>query len=192
MQWAAHHTDANSTIATNVTNADAQALARANAPDQALRFVPVGAEAWDYCRALAQANMEPYLTRRGQQWSRTGWDEKAPSREFFELYMARERVGFVSLWRDNDAGSVHIGDIQLEAHARNRGIGGAAIDRVVAIAASRDLGEVTLNVFRDNPAIHLYERMGFVVIDHGFDKLKMRRVLREQDERPGANDVQRL
>lgn len=160
-----------------LTNTDALALARANAADAALRFVPVGAEAWDYCRALAKANMEPYLTKRGQRWTTSGWDDKAPSREFFELYTDRERVGFVSLWRDNDGHSIHIGDIQLEANARNRGIGAQAIERVFAIARSRGLREVTLNVFRDNPAIRLYERMGFVAIDHGFDKLKMRHML---------------
>ncbi|MGL4232973.1 MAG: GNAT family N-acetyltransferase, partial [Casimicrobium sp.] len=152
---------------------------QANASDEALRFVPVGIEAWDYCRALAKANMEPYLLRRGQQWTRNGWDDKAPSREFFELYVARERVGFVSLWRDNDIGGVHIGDIQLEESARNRGIGKQAIERVFAIARSRGLREVTLNVFRDNPAIRLYERMGFVVIDHGFDKFRMRCILKD-------------
>ncbi len=162
-----------------LTNADALALVRANAHDTAMRFVPVGVETWDYCRALAQANMEPYLVRRGQQWTRTGWDEKAPSREFFELYVERERVGFVSLWRDNDIDGVHIGDIQLEEHARNRGIGKQAIERVFAIARSRGLREVTLNVFRDNPAIRLYERMGFVVIDHGFDKFRMRCILKD-------------
>jgi ribosomal protein S18 acetylase RimI-like enzyme len=164
----------------NVGNTDVSALARANAADHALRFVPVGAEAWDYCRALAQANMEPYLTKRGQHWSRAGWDDKAPSREFFELYVScepehkRERVGFVSLWKDNDANSVHIGDVQIEPPFRNRGYGTRAIERVFAIARSRGLHEVTLNVFRDNPARNLYERMGFKVVDLGFDKLKMR------------------
>jgi ribosomal protein S18 acetylase RimI-like enzyme len=160
-----------------VSNTDVAALARTNAPDESLRFLPVGEEAWDYCRALAQTNMEPYLTRRGQRWTGTGWDEKAPSREFFELYFARERIGFISLWRDNDIGGVHIGDIQLEPQARNRGIGRAAISRIFAMARARGLREVTLNVFRDNPAIHLYERMGFKVIDAGFDKFKMRYIL---------------
>jgi ribosomal protein S18 acetylase RimI-like enzyme len=160
-----------------VTNIDVATLARANTSDAAMRFVPVGDESWAYCRALAKANMEPYLTRRGQLWTKTGWDTKAPTREFFEIYVARERVGFVSLWKDTDHNAVHIGDIQLEEDARNRGIGQQAVDRVFAIARSRGLREVTLNVFRDNPAIRLYERSGFVVIDHGFDKLKMRKVL---------------
>lgn len=161
----------------SVSNTDVASLVRTNMPDAALRVVPVGEEAWDYCRALAQANMQPYLAKRGQHWSRTGWDDKAPSREFFELYVERERVGFVSLWRDNDNVSIHIGDLQLESAFRNRGIGARAIERVFAMARSRELREVTLNVFRDNPAIHLYERMGFTVIDHGFDKLKMRCML---------------
>jgi ribosomal protein S18 acetylase RimI-like enzyme len=166
-----------------ISNTDAEALRRANELDAALRFVPVGEEAWDYCRALAQANMEPYLTKRGQLWTRAGWDDKAPSREFFEVYCERDRIGFVSLWRDNDIGGVHIGDIQFEPQFRNRGYGARAIERVFAIARSRDLREVTLNVFRDNPAIRLYERVGFAVIDYGFDKLKMRATLQaSQDE----------
>jgi ribosomal protein S18 acetylase RimI-like enzyme len=163
-----------------VSNTDVEALRRANAQESALRFVPVGTEAWGYCRALAQANMEPYLTKRGQHWSRAGWDDKAPSREFFELYVERNRIGFVSLWKDNDNGSVHIGDVQIEPHYRNRGYGTRAIERVFAIARSRGLAEVTLNVFRDNPAKNLYERIGFRVVDHGFDKLKMRCALRAQ------------
>lgn len=176
MDSAISHADA------HATNIDALALSRANAPDPALRFVPVGEEGWDYCRALAQANMEPYLTKRGQRWSNAAWNEKAPSRELFELYSDREKIGFVSLWTDMEPTSVHIGDVQLEAHARNRGFGADALRRVFAIARSRGRSEVTLNVFRDNPAIHLYERMGFVVIDHGFDKLKMRCELRSRDD----------
>jgi ribosomal protein S18 acetylase RimI-like enzyme len=157
-----------------VSNVDAASLARANAPDEALRFVPVGSEAWDYCRELAQANMTPYLAKRGQIWNDGAWNKHAASREMFQLFVARERVGFVSIWHDSDNNSVHIGDLQLEARHIGRGIGTHAIEKIFAIARSRDLREVTLNVFRDNPAAKLYERLGFQIIDHGFDKLKMR------------------
>jgi ribosomal protein S18 acetylase RimI-like enzyme len=160
--------------------------AESAAQDAALRFVPVGEEAWDYCRALAQSNMEPYLVKRGQLWGRTAWDTMAPSREFFVLYAGQERIGFLSLWKDCDNNSIHIGDIQLEVFARNQGRGTRAIERVFAIAQSRGLREVTLNVFRDNPARNLYERLGFVVVDHGFDKLRMRRTLRLHDDAPRA------
>lgn len=160
-----------------VSNTDVAALVRANAPDEALRLVPVGSEAWDYCCALAQTNMQPYLIKRGQTWDPKNWNKFAATRDLYELYFARERIGFISFWRDNDIGGVHIGDIQLEPQARNRGIGRAAISRIFAIARARGLREVTLNVFRDNPAIHLYERMGFKVIDAGFDKFKMRYLL---------------
>ncbi len=160
-----------------VSNVDVASLRRANTVDEAMRFVPVGAEAWDHCRELARVNMEPYLLKRGQRWNAEAWDKHASTRELFELYVARERVGFVALWIDGDASAIHIGDIQLEASARNRGIGSRAIERVFAIARSRGSREITLNVFRDNPARNLYERLGFEVIDHGFDKLKMRKRL---------------
>jgi ribosomal protein S18 acetylase RimI-like enzyme len=164
-----------------VSNIDIAALARANAADEALRIVPVGSEAWPYCCELARANMTPYLTRRGQVWNGAAWDEKAPSREFFQLFAAiegkRALIGFVSLWHDRDNSSLHLGDIQLESNARNLGFGTKAIERIVLIARSRSLCEITLNVFRDNPAIRLYERCGFKIIDHGFDKLKMMKEL---------------
>jgi ribosomal protein S18 acetylase RimI-like enzyme len=164
-----------------VSNVDVAAAARANATDDALRIVPVGSEAWPYCRELAQLNMTPYLTRRGQAWNGAAWDEKAPSREFLQLFAAidgkRALIGFVSLWHDRDKNSLHVGDIQLEGNARNHGFGAKAIERIVLIARSRGLSEITLNVFRDNPAIRLYERCGFKVIDHGFDKFKMMKEL---------------
>ena len=40
------------------------------------------------------------------------------------------------------------------------------------MALSRGLNELTLNVFRDNPALRLYERFGFRCIDTQFDKRK--------------------
>jgi ribosomal protein S18 acetylase RimI-like enzyme len=171
-----------------VSNADVVAPARSGlqaetaVQDAALRFVQVGAEAWDYCRALAQSNMLPYLVKRGQHWASAAWDDKASSREFFELYGERVRIGFVSLWKNNDSSSIHIGDLQIEAQARNCGYGARALERVFAIARARGLTEVTLNVFRDNPAQNLYKRLGFVVVDRGFDKLKMRRTLCVQDD----------
>jgi ribosomal protein S18 acetylase RimI-like enzyme len=163
-----------------VGNVDVAALTRANKPDTALRFVPVGVEAWDYCRALAKANMEPYLIKRGQTWSDATWDKFAATRELFQLFADqgqwREAIGFVSLWFDPDE-PAHIGDLQLIAAAQGRGYGTRALKRICDIARSRNRYEITLNVFRDNPAIRLYERMGFTVIDHGFDKFKMRYAL---------------
>jgi ribosomal protein S18 acetylase RimI-like enzyme len=170
-----------------VANVDVASLARANAPDDALRLVPVGSEAWDYCRELARLNMTPYLVKRGQTWSDGAWNKHAASREMFQLFVARERVGFISIWPDSDNNSVHIGDLQLEAQHIGRGIGTRAIEKIFAIAKSRDLREVTLNVFRDNPAAKLYERLGFQIIDHGFDKLKMRCALRAQRAQDDAS-----
>ncbi len=164
-----------------VSNVDVTALARANATEKALRFVPVGSESWGYCRELARVNMEPYLTRRGRVWAGDAWDEKAPSRDFFQLYAPlngkRELIGFISVWHDRDNNSLHLGDIQLESAARNQGFGKQAIEQVLRIAQSRGLHEITLNVFRENPAIALYERCGFKAIDLSFDKIKMRYIL---------------
>jgi ribosomal protein S18 acetylase RimI-like enzyme len=175
-------------VLTASSRADVAATADAATTAHSLRFVPVGEEAWGFCRALAKANMEPYLIKRGQRWSDATWDKFAATRELFQLFADRsqwaEAIGFVSLWFDDDQ-PAHLGDLQLITAAQGQGYGTLALARVCAIARSRGRSELTLNVFRDNPAIHLYERMGFKVIDHGFDKLKMRcalGALRAQDD----------
>ena len=134
----------------------------------------------EYCLALARDNMQPYLTRRGQEFDETRWRNLAPQASFFLIndaeLPAQRTVGFLSVRDEPDnPKAIHIGDVQLEAAHRNRGAGWATLMLVEDMARSRGLNELTLNVFRDNPALHLYERFGFRCIDTQFDKHKMRK-----------------
>jgi hypothetical protein len=47
---------------------------------------------------------------------------------------------------------------------------------------ARGLSALTLNVFRDNPALALYERHGFYCIDTQFYKYKMRKMLHQRTD----------
>ena len=136
----------------------------------------------EYCLALARDNMQPYLARRGQEFDDTRWRNLAPQASFFLLdathLSAQRTIGFVSVRDELDSpNALHIGDIQLEQQHRNRGAGWATLALIESRARSRGLNELTLNVFRDNPAIGLYERFGFRCIDTQFDKHKMRKAL---------------
>jgi ribosomal protein S18 acetylase RimI-like enzyme len=137
---------------------------------------------FEYCLRLAHQNMSPYLERRGEQFNDVRWRELAPQAGFYliveDANSIRENVGFVSVRGDPDCPpALHIGDVQVEAAHQNRGAGSAALQWIEDRARSRGLTELTLNVFRDNPAIRLYERFGFQLIDTQFYKYKMRKTL---------------
>ena len=138
----------------------------------------------EYCLRLAHQNMSPYLERRGEQFNDARWREIAPRAEFFlivdDINATCENVGFFSVRRDPDCPpALHIGDVQVEATHHNRGAGARALQWIEALARSRSLTELTLNVFRDNPAMRLYERFGFQLIDTQFYKYKMRKTLQQ-------------
>ena len=136
----------------------------------------------EYCLALARDNMQPYLARRGQEFDETRWRNLAPQASFFLLNdqnrFVNQTIGFLSVRDEPDSpNALHIGDVQIEEHYRNRGAGWTTLALVESMARSRGLNELTLNVFRDNPAQRLYERFGFRCIDTQFDKHKMRKTL---------------
>ena len=136
----------------------------------------------EYCLALARDNMQPYLARRGQEFDETRWRNIAPQASFFLLNdtsrALHQTIGFLSVRDEPDCpNALHIGDIQLEEKCRNRGAGWATLLLVESMTQSLGRNEITLNVFRDNPAVRLYERFGFRRIDTQFDKHKMRKTL---------------
>jgi ribosomal protein S18 acetylase RimI-like enzyme len=148
--------------------------------------VPSTDPAIDYCLMLAMANMGMYLRARGQNFDGSGWRTNAPRARFFLIadsaIQGMAQIGFLAVRQEPDSpNGLHIGDVQIEPRAQNRGAGSAAIAFAESQALSQGRTELTLNVFRDNPAISLYERKGFVTIDRGFDKFKMRKVLHGVD-----------
>ncbi len=141
----------------------------------------------DYCLRLAHKNMNPYLLRRGESFDDARWRANAPQSEFFlvtkNIALTPFDIGFLSVRGEPDATSaLHVGDIQIEPAQQNKGAGSAALYLVEKLARARGFHELTLNVFRDNPALALYERDGFDCIDTQFYKYKMRKMLHQRIE----------
>ena len=141
----------------------------------------------EYCLRLAHANMNPYLLRRGENFDDTRWRLHAPKSELFLVTktaaLTTTDIGFLSVRIERDTPcALHVGDVQIEPAQQNHGAGTATLYLVEKIARARGLTELTLHVFRDNPALALYQRCGYQCIDTQFYKYKMRKSLHQGAE----------
>jgi ribosomal protein S18 acetylase RimI-like enzyme len=73
---------------------------------------------------------------------------------------ARARVDIPS-----PEGAYHIAELDVDPRYRNRGIGGALLERAEADAREGGYRQLTLETTTDNPARRLYERHGFRVLE---------------------------
>lgn len=123
-----------------------------------------------------------YASTRVEELADTGWDD-AQREAFLRFQFAAqddhytrhystcafyvvERSGrpvgrlYVDAWPSE----VRIVDIALLPEARGRGLGTALLEAVIAAAHARGLA-VSIHVEQDNPALRLYERLGFVRVE---------------------------
>lgn len=159
-------------------------------PAVALAPLAITDRRMEYCLQLAARNMKPYLQQRQQTFDETRWRNFAPQADFFlvnvrslsDASLQARTAGFLSVRDEPDfPNALHIGDIQLEPAICGQGVGSAVLALAEALARDRGRSEMTLNVFRENPAVRLYERCGYQRIDTDLPsgKYKMRKTLHE-------------
>ena len=92
-------------------------------------------------------------------------------------------VAWIRLWPGPETGygfvdraTPEVG-IAVRPEHRGRGIGTCLLDALFDRASQRH-GAVSLSVSADNPAVRLYERLGFEVVAESGDSLTMRKLLR--------------
>jgi ribosomal protein S18 acetylase RimI-like enzyme len=110
-----------------------------------------------------------------------GWDEARHSRQFSEsmkrgsisiIEVDGERVGMVQLSEEGDA--LEVGEIQIHPRHQNRGVGTSVLLDVISSAHARGR-DVRLSVgLKNEKAIRLYERLGFLSVGRSDTHLHMR------------------
>jgi len=120
---------------------------------------------FDFLWRLKVATLKPYIEKL------YGWDEahaqailrKKVMQGAKIILVDNEPAGVLKVEAEEDF--VHLAEIGLITGRQGQGLGSQIIEDVLA-AADRKGFPVELQVFADNPAAKLYERLGFTVTHH--------------------------
>jgi GNAT superfamily N-acetyltransferase len=115
-----------------------------------------------FARDLTRRAMLPYYGRYSLLWQEEAFNQAWLWRDNFIVLADGVACGYFSLSIDRQA--LFIRELHLLPEARNQGIGGWALERIVELARERRLPRVRLMVFQSNPARHLYLRKGFAEV----------------------------
>jgi GNAT superfamily N-acetyltransferase len=115
-----------------------------------------------FARDLTRRAMLPYYGRYSLLWQEEAFNQAWLWRDNFIVLADGMACGYFSLSIDRQA--LFIRELHLLPEARNQGIGGWALERIVELARERRLPRVRLMVFQSNPARHLYLRKGFAEV----------------------------
>jgi ribosomal protein S18 acetylase RimI-like enzyme len=104
--------------------------------------------------------VEAFLSMQFEAQTRS-WDEQFPHALFHVVEHDGRAIG--RLYLDHRDDEIRVVDIALLPSHRGRGIGGALLAQVLAEAGAAGKA-VRIHVEKNNPAMRLYHRLGFVTI----------------------------
>jgi ribosomal protein S18 acetylase RimI-like enzyme len=123
--------------------------------------------------SMEQALAVPELARYIKEWGRPGdaaviaEDERPVGAAWYRLFRSDDRgYGFVN------ENTPELG-IAVTLLRRGQGLGSKLLDALCAQASSDGFVSISLSVVKRNPAVRLYERAGFVVVETDENSWKM-------------------
>ncbi len=129
---------------------------------QSLRLMPAADEHLHFARELTRVNMRDYYARYGLIWQPEAFDAEWPTRESYLIEKAGQVIGFLGL--TTEKGYLYVRDVQLIEAYRGEGVGAWVMEWVAQMAWDRQCASSRLKVFKSNPAIGLYLRLGYTQV----------------------------
>lgn len=154
---------------------------------QPISLRPAAGSDLEFLYALHAATMKEYVEAT---W---GWDEsfqKARFRETFNpgdiriVTLDGRDIGMVSV--EENESEVFLTLIEIDPKHQHRGVGTAIIEQVIADGIRKGK-PVFLHVLKVNPAKHLYDRLGFLVVEETPTHFYMRKPLSSLGTRDETN-----
>ena len=128
-----------------------------------------------FTRDLQKENMITYIDKYWGGWNPETYRKGLEKGITWIVELEGARVGFFVL--NFRKGNAHLKNIQVCPAHQGKGLGGLVLGHCERMAGEHRLGELYLEVFKDNPAKNLYDRMGYAVYEISETHYKMRKRL---------------
>ena len=147
---------------------------QAETPPTGVGFRPAGPQDFDYCATLYFAAMDPTIRALGLDIGKHTASFRAQWSAAEVRIITRDggAIGWLQAAPGTDA--LFLKQLFVDAPLRCRGIGTQVMHRLIEEAA-RAGRAVTLGVVKTNPALRLYQRLGFATTHEDERKFYMRR-----------------
>ena len=129
---------------------------------------------FDYCRRVYFAEMKWIIEelRLNMVWQETSFQEQWKATQVRIIILDGSEVGWLQTFMEDDA--LLLAQLFIDRPFQRRGIGTQVILRLID-EGNRANQPLRLNVVKINPAVRLYERLGFRVVQEDERKFYMRR-----------------
>lgn len=121
-----------------------------------------------FCYDLIQKNMSKY---NPSPKTFNQYESEFIPQDVYVLYKEEEKVGFLEFQEKKDAW--HLWDMQISLSMQGRGLGTKLLRFMEDEIRSKGGNRILLNVYKSNPAVKLYERSGYNIIEENGDRYAM-------------------
>lgn len=104
-------------------------------------------------------NMRPYYEQYSVDWDEAQIEKMTQELVNFDILFQEQLVGVIRLSFDNEG--CYLRDLQVDQRYQNKGIGSHALAEAERLAKEYCSHTLKLRVFKNSPAVHLYQRQGF-------------------------------
>ncbi|MEH8016747.1 GNAT family N-acetyltransferase [Rheinheimera muenzenbergensis] len=105
------------------------------------------------------SNMRPYYQQYSVDWDQTQIEKMTQGLVNLDILLQGMLVGVMRL--SFDSAECWLRDLQVAPGYQNQGIGAIALAEAERCAKERCCQNLKLRVFKNSPAVHLYQRQGF-------------------------------
>ncbi|MDD5731790.1 MAG: GNAT family N-acetyltransferase [Patescibacteria group bacterium] len=130
------------------------------------KIVNIRNSSWNdyrYCYELTKRNMRPFYIKHKLEWKPKSYRRNFNPKFVKIIELNNRRIGFYKLsFKENNW---HLGDLQISGLFRGRGIGTKIMELLERIIKRKGLKMIKLRVFVDNPALAMYKRIGYKIIE---------------------------
>ncbi|ENO12885.2 GNAT family N-acetyltransferase [Marinobacter nanhaiticus D15-8W] len=131
-----------------------------------------------YAERLIHQNMAAYYAKLQIRWDSASFERNWSAFENYEICVNGQAVDVLCLSHDDVA--CYIRDLHVEPAWQGRGLGTEAVHYATGIAKESGIRTLRLRVFEGNPAVSLYERLGFRIVKSEDDTHYMQWMLSPQ------------